>query len=449
MSVRSTKRRGRDIWHVEVRRTRGDLVFHRRRFLDRRTHRKAEALAVEAQLLAEFEAQLKGANLCNSNNHLPTSNGHPSGAAIGFRAFAEQFLELQDPTRTDFDNKRRNVMLHLVPFFGDTPLPEVSRMKIDRFRVRLRTSPIARRRGRRSPKTVNNILATLHTILALAHDYELISRVPKIKKEPVAKQDPEFLDDEEVGLLVAAVPLRWRPLVHTAVLTGLRRGELYELRWGDISLDGPRCIRVTRSVQIKSGVCRVKPPKGMRGRTVPLCAEAFAVLAAHRPANAHPNDLVFPEDDGGYMREKRFYRLVVDAGKKALGKHVRAHMLRHTFASQLYQLGVPGQNVQQWLGHAHMSTTERYAHLQPDTGSDLIERLSSAKRVSQLCEEPTNTLTNTSSVRTTKNAVQNSLDGVLKAPATGLESLHRLCESRMITVICVPTALKSFAQSVW
>ncbi len=321
-------------------------------------------------MIEEFEAKLKGHVLCSSNEH-PGIFAQLTGA-VGFSTFAEQYLALQDPTRTDYRNKRRNVHLHLVPFFGETPLEEISRMMIDHLRVRLRTTPMRRKPGRRSPRTINNILTTLRTILNLASEYELLDKVPRVKKEPVAKQDPLFLERDEAAKLLEQVPGRWRPLVYTAVMTGLRRGELYELRWGDVQLEGedPQ-IRVTRSVRVLGQNYDVRPTKGMRGRTVPLCESMVRLLREIRPHNAQADGLVFSEN-GGYLSEKRLYGVVVKAGEKGLGRHIWPHMLRHTFASWAYAGGVPPQVVQMWLGHADVTTTQRYAHLGPSVGRGLI-----------------------------------------------------------------------------
>lgn len=54
-------------------------------------------------------------------------------------------------------------------------------------------------------------------------------------------------------------------------------------------------------------------------------------------------------------------------------------MLWHTFASHAMMRGVPVQVIQKWLGHANVSTTERYAHMRPDSGDHLIELLASGR----------------------------------------------------------------------
>ena len=87
-----------------------------------------------------------------------------------------------------------------------------------------------------------------------------------------------------------------------------------------------------------------------------------------------PSALVFPGERGGCFDEPGFYAALGLAAREAgLGKHVHPHMLRHTFASHAVMIGVPIRRVQRWLGHASVATTERYAHLRPETGDELVE----------------------------------------------------------------------------
>lgn len=374
MSVRATKTRtGLPVWLVEVKRDRG--AFHRRRFLDRKKYLKVDALNIERALVREYEALKKGGH-CSDINHHP---GVFDGGDVPFSTYARRFLELLDANSSDFPNKKRNVEVHLIPHFRTTPLANVSTLMIDELRSKLQNEPIRRRSGKRSPKTVNNILTTLSTLLKRAHDHELIDRLPKVRRMSVPKVDADYLYGDEVVALVRAVPKQWRPLVQTALYTGLRRGELYELRWFDLRLDGPSPhVRVARAAVVGATVAdyRVKLPKSGKARTVPLKKEIVEILRRHKPADAKRNDLVFTESEGGYLLPKTFYNEVVNAGDEAVGRHVKPHMLRHTFASNAYAQGVPPQVLQQWLGHVDIKTTQRYAHLRPGAGSDLIELLS-------------------------------------------------------------------------
>lgn len=104
----------------------------------------------------------------------------------------------------------------------------------------------------------------------------------------------------------------------------------------------------------------------MRGET------AFDALQAHRHQRG---PLVFCREDGSYRTggevQHHFRRLAERSGLPV----VRFHDLRHSFASQLVLAGVPMRGVQELLGHAHMQTTMRYAHLSPDACRDYVALL--------------------------------------------------------------------------
>lgn len=120
------------------------------------------------------------------------------------------------------------------------------------------------------------------------------------------------------------------------------------------------------------GAHEVKATKGARPRSVRLSTDPAAALRRAR-GEAGDDDLVFPDEAGDYHRPDHFRRVLVRTAKGlGIRKHVHLHMLRHTFAMMR---GVPVQVIQKWLGHANITTTERYAHLRPDTGDDLIELL--------------------------------------------------------------------------
>ena len=322
----------------------------------------------------------------------PTPAPTPAGPTFG--EFAERFLALQDPTRSDYRNKVRNVRKHLVPVLGKAPLRTLNRAAVDDLRIRLREpgtgarsyrsahrkeAPVSGRRWDRprSAKTINNVMATLRAILHLALDYEAIDRMPRIVMEPEAKKEPAFLDVEETERLLEAAGPEWRGLFLVAVRTGLRRGELLELRWKDVHLEGTRPqIRVSRSVRLGPGkAATVKEPKGRRGRSVPLSPSVHATLRALREASGGPlEELVFGDrEEGGYIDYRRYYHALAKTAKAAgIVRHVHPHMLRHTFASHCYMRRVPPQVVQKWLGHASVTTTERYAHLRPEVDDELI-----------------------------------------------------------------------------
>jgi integrase len=449
MSIRPITLRGRPYWEVRVIRDGGD--FDRRRYLDRKRFLKTDAKVVEAELITDYQ-QNKGVappstsrgsrrrrtvattttqvqpptaepipltardapsgrpsettpapplSIAPSPTSTASRRAAPSKAAPSAASapptlaeFAERFLALQDPRRSDYTNKVRELRTHILPHLGSFPLAAITRSEIDAFKAHLRIPSeqiassrrsknrkdpaiSARRKGAsKSPKTINNILAVLRAVLLLAVEYELLDRSPRIKMERVEKRDPSFLDFDEAEALLAASPPEWRALVLVALRTGLRQGELQELRWKDLSFESRYYVRVSRSARRRSdGSIEVKTTKGERPRSVPLTPDVIHALERRRHG-ARDSDLVFAGDRGGHFVSDQFRRALSDAAKAAnITKHVHPHMLRHTFASHAMMRGVPVQVIQKWLGHAHITTTERYAHLRPDTGDDLIALL--------------------------------------------------------------------------
>jgi integrase len=423
MSVRPISLRGRQYWEVRVIRDGG--AFDRRRYLDRKRFLKTEAKAAEAELITEYEHNKEAPKTKRSGQRARTTTttttipsttteatttetparrrrrasdldrAEPATPSTPtFAEFVERYLALQDPRRSDYANKVRELRTYLVPELGALPIDAIGRSQIDALKARLRAPSeekavsrrslnrkeptLSRRRkgASKSPKTINNILGVLRSVLLLAAEYELVARPPRIRMEKLEKRDAAFLDFEEAESLLATTAAAWREVVRMAIRTGLRQGELQELRWNDLSF-GPRAyVRVSRSVRRSSGGAReVKTTKGARPRSVPLTSDIVAALLAHR-RGARDDALVFPDERGSYFDADRFRRALDEAAKAAkVNKHVHPHLLRHTFASHAMMRGVPVQVIQKWLGHAHVTTTERYAHLRPDSGDELIELL--------------------------------------------------------------------------
>lgn len=144
------------------------------------------------------------------------------------------------------------------------------------------------------------------------------------------------------------------PAVLLALNTGLRRGELASLTWGDINLEAK--MLTIRAENAKSG----------RQRHVPLNAEALDVLQRWARAG-QTQGLVFPVRD----IKRGWERLLADARIEQF----RFHDLRHHFASRLVRASVDLNTVRELLGHADITMTLRYAHLAPDTLAAAVAKL--------------------------------------------------------------------------
>jgi integrase len=190
--------------------------------------------------------------------------------------------------------------------------------------------------------------------------------------------------------MVAAMPDRWRPLLLTAIFTGLRSSELRGLRWEDVDLK-------TGELHVRQRADRynvIGSPKSKAGhRTVPLGPEVRNLLREWRLRCPRSElDLVFPTSSGGIDRHsdivRRFKSIVRKAGltnSEGEPKYTGLHTLRHFYASWCINpedrggQGLPPKVVQERLGHSSIvMTLDTYGHLFP-RGDD-ADKLAKAER---------------------------------------------------------------------
>lgn len=257
-------------------------------------------------------------------------------------------------------------------------LPKVSAWLIEKWRSK-------RLKAGRAPNTVNREVAALKAALNRAVEWGVLDANPMAKVKMLktdTKGRVRFLSEAEETRLRAALAARdadardarrrtnlWRrergyplmpeipadgyadyltPMVLLALNTGMRRGELFKLRWDDVDL--PRRNLTVHGASAKSATTR----------HIPLNPEAVTVLENWRPGKG----LVFAGDEGRPLVtiKTAWANLMKASGITGF----RFHDLRHTFASKLVMAGVDLNTVRELLGHADLTMTLRYAHLAPE-----------------------------------------------------------------------------------
>ena len=276
---------------------------------------------------------------------------------------------------------------------ADKKLGEITPWLVEKWRS-------ARLKAGKKPATVNRDIGALKSALAKASEWGHLEEQP-LKSVKPAKVDSKgvvrFLSTDEESRLRKALRARdqrirdgrasanqWRkdrgyaplpdltgatyadrlePLVVVALSTGARKGELYDLHWGDVDLE--RAFLTVQGATAKSGATR----------HLPLNSEALATLKGWRKQNGGPGpgSLVFPGRDGERLDNNRrsWAGVLAAAGITDF----RWHDLRHTFASKLVMAGVDLNTVRELLGHGDIAMTLRYAHLAPEHGAAAVERL--------------------------------------------------------------------------
>jgi integrase/recombinase XerC len=168
---------------------------------------------------------------------------------------------------------------------------------------------------------------------------------------------PVHLDESEVQALLdvpgeGLAPARARAILELLYGTGIRCGELVGLDLEDVDMDA-RMVRVLG--------------KGRKERVVPFgrpAAEALRRYAAHREETHPRTPALFVNKRGGRLTDRFVRYMLADRVLKVAGaRRISPHALRHTFATHLLERGADLRAIQELLGHASLSTTQRYTHV--------------------------------------------------------------------------------------
>lgn len=310
---------------------------------------------------------------------------------------------------------RQHVRLHIVPLIGQTLLSRLTVPVVRQFEEDLLD-------GDRSPAMVRKILVTLGALIADAQERGLVARnavkergrhrqkgrdrrMEKRQKGKL-KVGVDIPTPSEIKALVGALEGRWRPILLTAIFTGLRASELRGLRWSNVDLDKGE-IHVRERADYLNAIGNPKSEAGER--TVPAPPIIINTLREwklgyNRPIigrdddgepireEAKPAHLVFANGSGNVeshanIVQRGLQHAMIAAGVTVdevneKGETVKAakypglHALRHFYASWLINrredggLGLPPKSVQERLGHSSIALTmDTYSHLFPTADS--------------------------------------------------------------------------------
>ncbi len=240
----------------------------------------------------------------------------------------------------------------------------------DKFLSRITPRDVAEyqsmRAGEVSKSSVNRELAVLKRIFNLGIKWSVVDNNPVTKVEffPEPKNRVRFLKKDEMQRLLSNCHGELKHIVKTALMTGMRRGELLGLRWVDIDFDN-NIIILDRT---KNGDIR----------EIPLSRELRGIFLIKSKGKLK-EDYVFSKSDGSRYKDVRV------AFKTALKlseiSGFRFHDLRHTFASQMVMAGVDILTIKEILGHKEIGMTMRYAHLVPKHKEEAIYKMESSTSV--------------------------------------------------------------------
>jgi len=294
---------------------------------------------------------------------------------------------------------QQHTRLHINPFIGDALLSKLTVPLVRKFSDDLRAAD-------RSMAMVRKVLVSLGSLIADAQERGLVGRnvvrdmrgrrksIDKTEKRQKGrlKVGIDIPTPEEVKAILSVLEGHWRPIILTAVLTGMRASELRGLSWAGVDLDRNE-IRV---YQRADRFNRIGPPKSVAGeRTIPITPMVATELKQWKElCPAGDLDLVFPTGSGNVeshsnLRSRGLIPFVERAGvidRDGNAKYSGLHSLRHFYASWCINrkedggLGLLPKTVQERMGHSSITMTlDVYGHLFPR--NDNTEEMAAAEAV--------------------------------------------------------------------
>jgi integrase/recombinase XerC len=274
-------------------------------------------------------------------------------AVAAFLRHLERERNLSPHTLRAYGHDLEQFRLHLRDELGRPPLPgDVDHLMIRSFLARLHRSGLRKISAARK-------LASLRTFFRYLCREGVLERNPAraLLSPRLERRIPAHLEEPEVQALLEVpgatdAACRARAILELLYATGIRCAELVGLDLAEVDMDG-RMIRVVG--------------KGRKERVVPFGGRARDAIRSYLPARARARprtEALFVNARGGRLTDRSVRGLVASRVRAlALARGISTHGLRHSFATHLLRRGADLRAIQELLGHASLSTTQRYTHV--------------------------------------------------------------------------------------
>lgn len=322
--------------------------------------------------------------------------------------WCEEYLAMVRPPvlapRT-WESYEKEIMSRIIPALGHLKVREINSIHVQRFVLMLqekgqyndtryaawqkraaklkaagkKVPPAPPKKEYLSAATIRRIVAILQAVLTEAVKKHIIDNNPadsdRLELPQVEEPEIQILDMEQAEKVLSALesePLMYQVLIHLALITGCRRGELIALKWHDIDLDNNIIFIRHAAYKLAGEKQELKEPKRGSVRNIAIPNYLVDMLRTYRKEQIeyrlelgsqwHDNDFLFTKWNGEMMNISTPSHWWQKFLKRHNLPHVKFHALRHSSATLLLSSGENIKSVSARLGHKQLSTTNRYVH---------------------------------------------------------------------------------------
>lgn len=279
----------------------------------------------------------------------------------------QYLLKYFEYTKTNKAISTYNIELEITKaikkFFKDIELSKINTLAIENYKSSRKSLGL-------KPATINKELSVLRFMLNKALEWGYLDKTPKFKLLKLPKTPIKYLTIIEINKILDNSTEWLKPMILVMLSTGMRRGELLNLRFDDIDYDRKRITVIS----LKTNNYRI----------IPMNIELYNIVKWLKLNYVNPKNqkiilrqpqqrnYLFCKPDGTKLKG---IRTSFNKACKKAGVSATPHTLRHTFASHLIMNGADLVTIKELLGHSSISTTMIYSHLSEEHKARSIEKL--------------------------------------------------------------------------
>ena len=324
---------------------------------------KRTTVSTKKRTLEEAEIELSKFQNPSSLPNEVTKPEISSQDRLTLSKFQTEYIDYVSPIKSRKYLESINLSFNqFISHCGNKNIEEINTLAIDKFI----TATFAR-----TQRGAHQYYRTLKAAFnkAVQWDYISVNPFTKIKFPKLSKSYPAFITEDELLIIISSTPYQYlKDIFYAAFYTGLRLGELINMKWSWINFPQNHIV-----IKCSSDFLT----KSKKDRIVPMAEKVRSILTNRFQSSQHnPDEFVFYHFKGIRLHQETISKQFKQVVRKVnLSDKIHFHTFRHSFASVLVQRGVSLYVVKELLGHEDLSTTQIYSHLQKQNLMDAVNLL--------------------------------------------------------------------------